>query len=83
MYIPCNVSAAERTARTTMGAALLALGVSSNMKTSARIAIGLAGAVELVTGLTGYCPINQIIRRNTCAGAHKPHDFQLERRAAA
>ena len=74
VHIPCNVGGTERTVRMSTGALLLGLGLLAPISKPIRIAAGTVGAIELVTGLAYYCPINQLVGRNTCPTAHRPHD---------
>jgi hypothetical protein len=62
----CNVGGAEKNVRILTGAMALTLGLFAPMKRGARIAALGIGVIELTTALTGYCPVNQLMGRNTC-----------------
>ena len=74
VYVICNVGGVERTVRMVGGAALLGLGLAAPMKKPWKIAAGAVGAMELMTGITAYCPVNVLLHRNTCPTAHRPHE---------
>ncbi len=62
----CNVGGTEKNVRLIGGAATIALGLFAPMNRTAKIAAMAIGLMEITTALTGYCPINQLIGRNTC-----------------
>ena len=66
MAAQCNVGGVDRTARLTVGSALVSAGLFTRMPTSLKIASVVLGTVGLVTGLVGYCPINQMAHFDTC-----------------
>ncbi|WHZ27754.1 MAG: hypothetical protein OJF51_002551 [Nitrospira sp.] len=63
----CNVGGTERSIR--IGAGLLALGIGLFAGLSSTIAgAALAvGAILLLTGMTGYCPLFTLLGINTCS----------------
>jgi hypothetical protein len=62
----CNVGGVEKNVRLVSGAVAITLGLFAPWRREARIAALGIGLVELTTALTGYCPMNQLLGRNTC-----------------
>ncbi|WP_242928697.1 SRPBCC family protein [Pontibacter vulgaris] len=61
-----NVSTVERIVSAVGGGALTALGMRKSGK--AGMAMALAGGALLFRGATGYCPMNQLVGRDTADG---------------
>ncbi len=60
-----NVGGLERTIRVVGGISALTVALLRPRGSRGRAtAIGI-GAAKLITGLTGYCPLNQLLGRNT------------------
>ncbi len=60
MTLPTNIHAAERTVRAAAGFFLVLFAFFATMNPWF-----LLGFVPLLTGLTGYCPLYQVLRINT------------------
>lgn len=58
-----NVGGIDKVARITVGAALIALAV---FKVEPVGAWGFIGAVPLLTGLVGFCPLYSLLGVSTC-----------------
>ena len=56
----CNEGTIDRTLRIFVGVLLLGLAVSGTT------ALGWIGAVPLLTGLMGYCPLYSVLGISTC-----------------
>jgi hypothetical protein len=62
----CNVGGLERPIRIVVGILVLALGAFADLPPIG-VAIALVvGAIALVTGAIGYCPLWAILGMNTC-----------------
>ncbi len=60
-----NVGGLDRTVRVVGGLSALAFALMRRKGSRGRAtAIGI-GAAKLITGLTGYCPLNHLLGRNT------------------
>jgi hypothetical protein len=65
-YNKCNVGDLDRGIRFAAGGAALGLGLFGQMSLPKRLmTLAFAGS-ELVTGLTRYCPLNEMLGINTC-----------------
>lgn len=62
----CNVGGVERPIRILVGVLLLALAMFGGMPTGGAWAVGVIGAVALVTGTVGFCPAWRLFGINTC-----------------
>jgi hypothetical protein len=62
----CNVGGVEKNVRLATGIASILLGMFAPLRRGARVSLVSLGAIEMVTALSGYCPLNQMIGRNTC-----------------
>jgi hypothetical protein len=62
----CNVGGVDRTARMSIGAALLGTGIFSHLNKPLRVAMGALGAMGLTTALMRYCPVSKAFGKNTC-----------------
>lgn len=62
----CNVGGIEKNVRLATGVASIFLGLFAPLRRGARISLLSLGAIEMVTALSGYCPVNQMIGRNSC-----------------
>ncbi len=67
----CNVGSKERIAR--IGLGLLAGGVAVSGSVSGWVQgiLGVVGLAGLATGITRYCPVNQMVGYNGCAADEK------------
>lgn len=73
-----NVGTSERIVSTLGGSALAVWGMR-NLDSAAGITMVLGGALLLMRGLSGYCPVNEMMGRNT---AETPHSASaMEARA--
>ncbi|PKV66808.1 YgaP family membrane protein [Pontibacter ramchanderi] len=59
----CNVGLTEQKFRVLAGMAMIGVGAFYNIK-----ALSVLGAIPIVTGMLRYCPVNQAIGYNGCAG---------------
>lgn len=64
----CNVGRTEQKFRLAMGAGLITAAAFAPLSRGWRIALGVAGAAELITGSLRYCPVSQLFGINTCRG---------------
>jgi hypothetical protein len=62
----CNVGRTEQKFRLSAGAALVAAAAFAPVSRNWRIALGILGTAELITGATRYCPISAALGINTC-----------------
>jgi hypothetical protein len=62
----CNVGGADKTIRIILGIIVIALGVIYKSW------FGAIGAVFLVTGLIGYCPLYSLFRKSSCCKTEPP-----------
>ena len=61
-----NVGGIDKTLRFIIGPVLLIAAFAAPVSQTARIVMGVFGAIALVTGIVGYCPLWAIIGVNTC-----------------
>ncbi len=66
--LPCNVGRTEQKIRIAAGSAMVAAAMLAPLGRTTRVALGLLGAMELVTGSTRYCPLWQAIGVDTNRG---------------
>lgn len=66
MALQCNVGGTERTARLAAGVALLPVALFSRLSRPLRLLALVGGTIGLATGLSHYCPVNQLLGRNSC-----------------
>lgn len=66
MGLKCNVGGTERSIRFGAGAALGGIGVLLPSSNLARYLLLGAAAISIVTATTRYCPLNDLLNRNTC-----------------
>lgn len=59
----CNVGLTEQKIRVLAGLAMIGVGAYYNMK-----ALSAIGVIPIVTGMLRYCPVNQALGYNGCAG---------------
>ncbi|SIT90885.1 YgaP family membrane protein [Pontibacter indicus] len=59
----CNVGITEQKIRVLAGLAIIGVGAYYNIK-----ALSAIGVIPIVTGMLRYCPVNQTIGYNGCAG---------------
>ncbi len=69
-----NVGAAERIVSAFGGAALTVMGFR-DMRTPSGLSMLLAGSFLLMRGLSGYCPVKEVVGRNTLRRAGSPIDI--------
>lgn len=62
----CNLGNSERAIRLVLGGILVTVGYLADLSMGAVIALYLAGAVILVSGIAGFCPVWQLLGINTC-----------------
>jgi hypothetical protein len=67
----CNVGTTERAIRLILGAALIITAAVVPMATSATVLAGAAGAIAILTGMVGFCPLWKAAGINTCGTAGK------------
>ena len=63
----CNVGRTEQVVRLTVGAALVTAAAVAPLNRGWRIAMAAAGATQLVTGSTRFCPLWQALGVSTCS----------------
>jgi hypothetical protein len=59
----CNVGMTEQKLRVLAGMAIIGLGAYYNVK-----ALSAVGLIPIITGMLRYCPVNQALGYNGCAG---------------
>lgn len=64
----CNVGRTEQKIRLAAGAALLAAAAFARVNPRWKIAMGIFGAMEIVTGSTRHCPVWSALGVNTARG---------------
>jgi len=62
----CNVGGVERPIRIILGLALVAIAAFAALPVAWTIAFYVVGAVALVTGAIGSCPVWSLMGINTC-----------------
>lgn len=62
----CNLGHSERAIRLVLGGILVTVGYLADLSMGAVIALYLVGAVILVSGIAGFCPVWQLLGINTC-----------------
>jgi hypothetical protein len=62
----CNVGGAERWVRLGAGALCVAAGIASDLPKALRTILITAGTINLITGAVQYCPMNELVGRNSC-----------------
>lgn len=67
MALSCNVGGADKTARLVLGILLVAVGLFADLGTTWTIIVYAAAVIALLTAFVGYCPLNTLFGRNTCA----------------
>ncbi len=67
MAIPCNVGGMDKTVRVVLGIALVAAGYFLAPSSIWSIVAYLLAIIALLTGLIGYCPLNQLVGIDTCS----------------
>lgn len=62
----CNVGRIERPIRIILGALFLFVALFAGLPTWGAWALGVIGAIALVTGAVGFCPAWMLFGINTC-----------------
>lgn len=62
----CNLGHSERAIRLVLGGILVTVGYLADLSMGAVIALYLVGAVILVSGIAGFCPVWQLLGITTC-----------------
>lgn len=62
----CNVGGIERPIRIVLGIVLLGVGAFAGLPVAATIVLLVVGAIALVTGAIGYCPVWALVGFNSC-----------------
>ncbi len=62
----CNVGGIERPIRIILGALLIGIGVFGGLSGALMGVVLAAGAIALVTGVIGFCPVWTLLGINTC-----------------
>ena len=65
----CNVGGLERPIRIVVGILMIAVGAFANIPLMATAIVLALGAIALVTGAIGYCPLWALVGMNTCPPA--------------
>ncbi|WP_447974660.1 YgaP family membrane protein [Nitrospira sp. Kam-Ns4a] len=63
----CNVGGVERPIRIVFGILLVSLGAFGGLPAGAALGAYIVGAIALVTGAVGLCPLWTLLGINTCA----------------
>ena len=70
--MPCNVGRIEQAIRILLGIVLLGVGMFSELSTLLSGIAFVAGAIALITGTIGFCPVWSLVGLNTCP-THGPN----------
>ncbi len=62
----CNVGGIERQIRITVGVLLIGIGALAGLSTVGTGIALAAGAILLLTGAIGFCPLTALLGINTC-----------------
>ena len=62
----CNVGGIERSIRVVVGLILVAIGSLAELPVAGMAIALIAGAIALVTGVIGFCPLWAMLGLNTC-----------------
>jgi hypothetical protein len=62
----CNVGPRERVIRLAAGMATAAIALSRPMSPWKRVGLGSVAAAEIITAITRYCPVNQLVGMDNC-----------------
>lgn len=68
----CNVGGIERPIRIGAGVVAIVVGLFAGLSTGVAGAALAAGAILLLTGAVGYCPLFTVLGINTCTSAPGP-----------
>ena len=60
-----NEGTTDRIVRVVVGAAALAAGFAVGISTGGGIALAVVGAIALITGATGFCPLYRVFGLST------------------
>ena len=66
MNIPCNVGGGDKAFRLLAGGGLLYTAMSVPVGSIWRPVSLIGAGIAFTTAMTGYCPLNQLMRINTC-----------------
>lgn len=77
MAMTCNVGGADRAARIGLGTGLLMAGLLVPMKTWMRVVAEALGLIGVATGFGQYCPMSQLMGRNTCSVREQSDEFPV------
>jgi hypothetical protein len=66
-----NVGGMDRNGRFALGAVLLLIGLLVEMEMLWRIVVLVIAAIALVTAIVQFCPVNAMLRINTCESESK------------
>lgn len=67
MALSCNVGGTDKTVRLIVGILLVAVGLLADLGTTWTIVVYAAAVIALLTAFVGYCPLNALFGRDTCA----------------
>jgi hypothetical protein len=62
----CNVGGIERPIRIVLGLVLVAIGSLAELPVAGMAIALVAGAIAMVTGVIGFCPVWSLLGVNTC-----------------
>lgn len=62
----CNVGGIERPIRIVLGLVLVAIGSLAELPVAGMAIALVAGAIAMVTGVIGFCPVWSLLGLNTC-----------------
>lgn len=62
----CNVGGVERPIRIVVGILVIAVGAFASLPPIGTAIVFVVGAIALVTGAIGYCPLWALLGMNTC-----------------
>ncbi|MBH0182048.1 MAG: DUF2892 domain-containing protein [Nitrospira sp.] len=63
----CNVGGIERPIRIALGILLIGIGALAGLSTVGMGIVLAGGAIVLLTGAIGFCPLTALLGINTCA----------------
>ncbi len=66
MALICNVGGTDKGSRVIIGTALAAYAWLGSASPTLKASFGVIAAIALGTAVVGFCPLNRLLRINTC-----------------
>lgn len=67
MTLTCNVGGTDKTIRIIIGITLAAYAWLGSANPTLKVVLGVIAVIALITALAGFCPLNRLLRINTCS----------------